>query len=116
MDVKTSAEIATDLLQQIAVFAVIASVMVYGVKETIKSIMNKKPEDNLHRAVGLSLTYGFSMILGFIMQNEYLTVWYYRIVFGIAIGTLAVALYQSVVKSILKLIPSMMEKFFGGVK
>ena len=113
MDAQNAAQVAKDLLQQIAVFSTIVSVMVFGIKATIKTIMKKGEEEKLHRAIGLSLTYAFGLIFGFLIKNEYLAGWYFKAIIGISVGTLAVAMYKSVVRSLLKVIPKLMEKFLG---
>jgi len=101
------------LVYEVVLYSVIASFVAYGLKQTIRAIMKTPAKEKLNRFVGIGLAYGFGMIFGFIMKNEYVTTVWYRIVFGIAIGATTVGIYNTVVKSLLGLIPNIVEKFFG---
>ena len=101
------------LATEIVFYSIFCSFIVYGIKETIKSAMNKP---KVNRFVGLGLTYAFGMVCGFLIKNEYVTNIYYKVIFGVAIGATTVGVYKTVVKSLLDLIPSIMQKMFGKKK
>lgn len=106
-------EVVKNLIVQITFFSAVCSVMTFGIKATIKAVMKKNDEEKLNRFIGLGLIYALGMMFGFVIKNEYITNVLYKIVFGFSIGTMAVASYQSVVKSLLNLVPKVMEKLLG---
>lgn len=89
--------------------SIINSFIVYGVKNVIKTIINK---DELSRFIGLGLTFAAGLIQGLFFDAHILLS--QKIMYGFFIGCISVGIYESAVKSLLQLIPGVIDKLFGS--
>jgi len=101
-----------ELLVSVLGFSVVVSCVSAGIKKTIKVIMNKADDDKLNKWIGLGLVYGFGILGGFLLKNEYIVAIWEKIVYGVFIGSITVLLYESAIKHVKNLIPSV----FGKLK
>jgi len=105
--------LTVDLFKQMVTYAAIASVVIYGIKNAIKAIKKMKQEDKLPPVVGIALMGVFGIAFSFILQSPIIVNIAVRLFFGIVIAAVGFASYGAVISSLLKLIPSVMKKFFG---
>lgn len=96
----------TELIQEIIFYSVINSFVVFGILQTIKRILET---ETLNRFVGLGITYGIGVLMGFMLQFQVPT--WQKIMFGVFIGSCSVSVYKSATQSLLDLIPAVVERF-----
>ena len=92
-------------------YAAIASFVTYGILQCILAITAK---EFIHRAWGLSITFLMGIVMGFLLPLE-LAIWQ-RFVWGAIIGCVSIGLYKSAIKSLLEVIPAIMDKILGVKK
>lgn len=97
------------LVKEVVFYSIINSFVTFGVIQTILKIVDK---DSIHRFYGLGITYGLGLIMGFMITNGD-PIWQ-KIVWGVSIGAVSVALYKSAVQSLLNVIPAIVGRIFGG--
>jgi len=94
------------LFQSTIIFAVFNSFITFGVIETLKCATK---QEKLHRFLSLGITYAIGTTMGFMLMQQ-IPLWQH-ISYGLFIGSLSVATYESAVKSLKDLIPTIVEKF-----
>lgn len=100
-----------DIFINVSLLATLNSFVVHGIKMSISTVLNK---ENLHRFVGLGLIYVAGIVQGFTLGTDiHLPTWL-KIVYGLFIGSISVAIYKSAVQSLLSLVPSIINKFIGS--
>lgn len=103
----------TELFQQIIFYAIISSVVIHGIKKTIKTLRNMQEGQKLHRFYGIILMYVFGFVCCLFLKSSLITNNAMKIFFGLIIGTVGIACYDAVVKSVLGLIPNITKKIFA---
>lgn len=114
VDAESMTPIVNALSVQIATYGSYVTIAVAAIKKVIKIILKMKPEEKLNRFVPLSLIGVFGIAAGFILKSPLVTGTVLSIVFGFLIALFAVISYDSVVNALLKLIPGLVKRFFGG--
>lgn len=94
------------ITKQVIYFSIINSFVVFGILSTIKKLADK---EKLHRFIGVVLTYCVGFIMGFMIAG--VDIWWQKLVYGLAIGSCSVAVYKSATKSLLEIIPTVVNKF-----
>jgi hypothetical protein len=112
LQILDNTQLFSELFQQIIFYAIISSVVIDGIKKTIKGIKKMGEEESLNRFVGLGLMYAFGFIASFFLKSELIVNFPMRLFFGIIIGSVGVACYDAVIKSVLGLIPNITKKIF----
>ena len=105
-------EIADLFFTQILIYAIIASVISYGIIETIRKINDKFDSSTGSKAgviLSLSVVYIMGIVFGFLLKDVNST--FQNITFGITIGSTAVMIYKMAIKGVLELVPVIFEKF-----
>ena len=108
-------ELAKNLFWQLLFYSVLTSYAVYGIKATIKDILNRKPYEKLSKFLLYQIIYGFGIAFGFMIKHQYADVVYSKIIFGLIIGCMSIVIYRSIIKSTLSLLPNISKKFFGNI-
>jgi divalent metal cation (Fe/Co/Zn/Cd) transporter len=96
-----------DLIAQIVFYSIINSFVVFGVLKTIKKIADK---EKLNRFIGLGVTYIVGIIMGFMIWST-IPIWE-KIAYGFFIGCTSIAVYESATKSLLDIIPTIINAIF----
>jgi hypothetical protein len=104
--------IVSDLAGQILFYASLDSIMTYGLLMSVKSLLKKDgipQEVKLSPWVGIITTYTLGIVMAFFINNTDVI---RKAVFGLAIGCVSTAIYESAVKSLLNIIPTVFDKIF----
>jgi hypothetical protein len=103
------------LFQQVIFYAIVSSIVVDGIKKTIKAAINKTADGTVqvHRGISLGLMYAFGFTCCFFLKSPVIDSIWIRLFFGFIIGNVGVGSYEAVVRSALELIPNLMNKFFN---
>lgn len=96
-----------ELIQQIAFYSICNSFVVFGVIKTIKQITEK---EKLNRWLSVGITYSIGILMGYMLYGD-IPIWQ-KLIHGFFIASCSVAGYEAAIKSILEIIPSIVEKFF----
>jgi len=106
-------DILFELVKQVGLFAIVLSVVIGGIKKTIKVFMKIPETEKLSPYVGICMVYIFGLLLGFILQNEYVSTLWHKILFGFFIGAMTVEIYDDVIKYLRVVFRKLSEKVFG---
>ena len=99
-------ESIVELVKQIVFFSCLCSIVTFGLMQTFLKIVDK---EELHRFVGIITTYIIGMVMGLMLFGD--VVLWQKFCYGFFIGSTAIALYKSVVQSMLEIVPLLMKKF-----
>jgi hypothetical protein len=113
MDVEVTTELIGALFRQVIGMIILSSVVVDGLKKTIKTVKKMPKGAKLHSYVGLGLMYSFGLISGFAIQSPMLSGLFSRLFVGIIVGVVGVSLYDIALKSIMGLVPGITKKLLG---
>lgn len=102
-------DITQELLIQVLYAAVINSVIVYGILKTIKKLLEHK---TFPVWISVGLTYGMGFGISAAFKGLTYGVWVYLIL-SVLIGCLSVALYESIIKAVLGVVPKLINKISG---
>jgi hypothetical protein len=94
-----------ELSKQILIYSIINSFVVYGILETVKKIYL----NSIHRFVGLIITYVLGMVMGFMFSGVDTT--WHKIIWGLCLGGISIGIYKTAIKSLLEIIPTLMNRF-----
>ena len=94
-----------NLCAQIAIFAVLSSILVDGAKKAIRIPMKLKPEEKLKWIIPWGLTFLFGILCSFILKSEIITNIGIRISLGVSISLTSFVVYKSAVQGLLTLVP-----------
>jgi len=95
-----------DLSKQLLLYSVINSFVIFGLMSTIRKIANR---EDIHRLVGIILTYSVAIIMGFMFSGVDET--WKKVVWGLFLGNTSIAVYKSATQSLLEIIPTIVKKF-----
>jgi hypothetical protein len=109
-------ETFSGLIKQVVFYSIVCSIISEGIKKTIKVIMNKGQEESINRFIGLGLIYTLGVSSGFLLESEVISNVFMKIFLGITIATTGVVCYDSIIKSILEIVPKITNKLLGSDK
>lgn len=95
-----------ELSKQLLIFSAINSFVIFGLMSTIRKIANK---EDIHRLVGIILTYAIAILMGFMFSG--IDVTWKKVVWGVFLGNTSIAVYKSATQSLLEIIPNIVKKF-----
>ena len=102
-------DIVNMFVMEIVPYAIIASIISYGIIESIKSVNKKLKEDNnILPYVSLGIVYLMGMIFGLFLSG--LSHPFQKIVFGLTIASASVASYKFAIQGFLEIVPAVMSK------
>lgn len=98
-----------ELIQQIAFYSICNSFVVFGLLKTIKSITEK---EKLNKWISIGITYAIGFVMGYMLYGD-IPIWQ-KFIHGFFIASCSVAGYEAAIKSMLEIIPTIVERFFGN--
>lgn len=97
-----------NLIKEVIFYSVLNSFVVFGLSSTILRVANK---DSMSRFINLSITYALGITMGFMLKDNF-PIWQ-KLVYGLSIGAISIALYKSAIQALLNLIPTLVERLVG---
>jgi len=95
-------------MKDIIFYSIYVSFISFGIIETITQLFNKT---KLNKFLSLGIVYFIGLIFSFSFIPN--TFFYQKLIEGIGIGSVSVAVYKSAIQSLLNLIPSLVDKIMG---
>lgn len=101
-----------DLAQKFLVYGTLNSILAFGVIKTVKSSIQKKPVTD--DAPASDIPVWLKLLLTYLVAGAWYPMigdfnWYTKLIQCVIVGTISVAVYESAVKSVLDLVPTVFE-------
>jgi hypothetical protein len=98
-----------DVIQAVLLLAIISSFIVFGATKTLKKAFNLTKIPVL---LSLGMVYAAGVVASFVYWNDFSVL---KVAGnGIIVGCVAVGLYESAVKSLLGIVPGLIDRIIGG--